>query len=320
MGARANLTGDIKFYDTAGVAHVVARDQYRSKLLPDQFIKANDDPDALRGAIAIALMDGFFEEAVAPARRLVEIDPDPARAINTLGVALMRSGDPDEARDIYESYLRDTGPDGYILTNLAKAYDMCGDRPRAEQTLSEGLECDPNQENAVIWWGAIYRERGGDQGFLDAMRRLALVPGSWRAQLWLNRKLLEDGRVDEALASYRSLLPAAGKDGGALMMISGDLGKNEHAREALDLVGPVYDPATHGIETGVNLVQACIQLGEVRRGRRLIAELRALGRYDWFKYLDALQDQLKPAWVTRLASASSGLRKRYADIKRSASR
>jgi len=266
---------------------------YRSKVMPEMFHKAWDNPELLYSVIAGVMREGFFEEALDPAAHLVQIDSDRVRSTNVLGVALMQTGDLDGAEALFKDHLRDAGPAAIIMTNLAKIYSTRGDAALAEQTLWTALTIDPNYENGLVWWGALHREREDEPGFLEAMRQVAELPGSWRAQLWLARKLLEDDKLAEALDIYRAVLPDASEDPNALTMISGDLCKNRHVREGYDLVAPLYDPAKHGLIAGVNLLQACIELGEKQQGRELLATLRRLKRYDLSKILDKLEEQLR---------------------------
>lgn len=75
-------------------------------------------------------------------------------------------------------------------------------------------------------------------------------------------------------------------------MITGDLGNNNHLDDALTLVAPIYDPQTHGIEAGVNLVIAYKQMGKKKKGLELLNKLEALERYDWVEYLNQLKHEL----------------------------
>ena len=119
--------------------------------------------------------------------------------------------------------------------------------------------------------------------------------GSWRPQLWLARRHLERDELDQAVVLYESVLPAASEYGDALMMISGDLGNHGHPELALKLVGPHYDAPMHGALTGLNLIAACIQLGEIAQGRALCDQVERLERYDLIEPLAQLRTQLKAA-------------------------
>ena len=79
------------------------------------------------------------------------------------------------------------------------------------------------------------------------------------------------------------------------MMISGDLGNYGHPQQTLDLVGPRYDADRHGALTGLNLIAACVQLGQIERGKQLCEEVERLNRYDLLGYLHHLRSQLRAA-------------------------
>ena len=177
--------------------------------------------------------------------------------------------------------------------NLAKARSAQGDKIEAEGLLWQALLLDPNLENAVQWWGAIHRERGGVAGFLEAMQRVAALPESWRAQLWLARDLLAHKQPTRALELYRSVLPLAVEHGDALMMITGDLGNSGYKHDAVHLIAPLYEPTKHGPFAGINLLQACITIGDASRGREMLRKVETLDRHDVKSILEGLRVQLE---------------------------
>ncbi len=283
----------IRMYDGDGNEILIAKLEYRKKVLPDSFERSKSHPDELYGAIVLALQDGFFEECLSPARRLVQIDQDKERSTTVLGIALMSSGCLNEAQEVLESYLGQNGDSGVILTNLAKVFAEKGEADKSFQTLWKALTVDPNQDNALEWWGAIHREVEGEDGFYRAIEKVAQVPDSWRPQLWIARKLLEQKKIDSAITLYRKALESAPEAGDAVMMISGDLGNNGYLVQMLDLILPFYVPEKHGPQAGLNLIQASIQLGEKETGLRLCDSVERLQRYDLKQYLASLREQLK---------------------------
>jgi hypothetical protein len=108
----------------------------------------------------------------------------------------------------------------------------------------------------------------------------------------LARDALEEGKKGEALLLYRSVIALASEHGDVLMMISGDLGKKGFAREALNIVAPVYNPEKHGPMAGLNLVQACIDLKHMRQGEEILAAIERLNRLDLKVYIERLHQQL----------------------------
>ncbi|MCA9122921.1 MAG: hypothetical protein H6822_06705 [Planctomycetaceae bacterium] len=177
-------------------------------------------------------------------------------------------------------YIVEYGATGMVLTNLAKVYAERGENKQAEAILWDGLKLDPNQENGLLWWAAIHEERLGQQGFLDSMNTAAAIPGSWRRQLWLARKSLEQERPQEAMQYYEVILNVAANHGDVLMQISGDLGTHGCLDGILTLIPPVYDPEKHDVHTGFNILQAYVEKGDYIMGQRFLQRIFVLDRPD----------------------------------------
>lgn len=283
----------IRMYDSNGNELLILRSEYRKKVLPDIFEKVKHSSDELYGSIVLALQDGFFEECLSPARKLAQIDHDKERSTTILGIALMKNNRLDEAQEVLECYLIEKGDSGVILTNLAKVLAEKGEGVNSTETLWKALIVDPNQDNALDWWAAIHREKDGDEGFYKAIEMVAQVPGSWRPQLWLARRLLEQKKIDSAITIYRKVLESVPDAGDALRMISGDLGNNGYLAQMLDLILPFYEPEKHGPQPGLNLIQASIQYGEKETGLRLCESVERLQRYDLKQHLESLRARLE---------------------------
>lgn len=282
----------VRFYDGEGNEVVASKSVYREKILPGIYERAWDEPDALYGAVVMSLEDGLFEESLRAAERLRGIDPQRARSATVLAIALMKTGRLDEAQQVLEQCLAEEGESGVVLTNLAKVYAERGQEAEALETLWRALNADPNQSNALEWWGAIHHERGGEDEFYRAMEQAAQIEGSWRPQMWLARRLLEAKKIDSAMKIYEGVLRRAGDDGDALMMITGDLGNNGYVAQMLDLVAPSYRPERHGPAAGINLIQACLRMNEREKGLRLCDAVERLRRPDLKKYLTELRARL----------------------------
>jgi lipopolysaccharide biosynthesis regulator YciM len=283
--------GRIEAYDQQGNKILIARSEYRTRVLPGTFKDVWGDADNLYDAIVMALNDGFVAETVAPAERLCDIDPISERSTTILGIVLMKDNELSRAEQVLSDYLKEHDS-GVVATNLAKVYDEQGRKHESRTTLRRALSIDPNQDNGLEWYAAIAREEGGDEGFLAAMRDIAEEPGSWRAQLWIARDFLEHDDAQAAIQIYQHVLnsPDVAEDG--IMMISGDLGNNGCIEEIIDLFLPVFDVHTHGIQAGLNLVQACIESHRKHDGLRICDELLSLGRYDLKQILDERRAQL----------------------------
>jgi tetratricopeptide (TPR) repeat protein len=273
----------VRVIDQYGRELLVPRGEWRRNVLPGNLSAHWNDPAMLYAVIHDAVQSGFAGEVIDASARLCEIDPIAMRSATMRGIVLMHNGRLYEAERVLRRYLEKHGDAGVVLTNLAKVYAERGDDARADETLWRALEADPNQDNAVVWFAAIHRGRGGEEAQREQLLRLAALPGSWRAQLWLARAALEAGDGDRALAWYDEALQRMGDDipADALMQISGDLGKHGMLKELLRLAGPRYDPAKHGVVVGNNLIKANLDAHRLTSARRLLEQLYAFERPDW---------------------------------------
>ena len=287
----------IRVFDEFGRELFITKEQWRTSVLPGTLKSNWNNPDQLYGIIVGALKDGFFADVVDAAEQLHSIDPVPARGACMYGVALTKNNRLDEAESVLLSNVQKHGEEGYVLTNLAKVYSARNDSQTAEATLWHALEVDPNQDNGFGWYAAIYRERSGEQAGLEALSRVAALPGSWRAQLWLARAALDAHNLEKALGYYQESLSRVGATIPAdlLMQMGGDLGKHGHIIELLQLTEPRFVPELHGLQVGNNLIKAHLDLGEIEPARKVLDQLYALKRPDYKQHLSF--------WDTEIAKA-----------------
>jgi tetratricopeptide (TPR) repeat protein len=283
----------ITVYDHLGRQLEITRDNWLSQVLPGQLDEARDDADALYAIIAAAFDFGFFREVLPASARLMQIDANRERCHTVRAIALLKSGDLDGAEKLLTDYLEKFGPSGTVLTNLAKVQDQRGLADQAEATLWLGLTHDPNQDNGLLWYCSLQQDKSGEDAMWEAMRRAAAIAQSWRPQLWLARRCLEQRNLAQAKTYYDHVLKLAADEPDVLMMISGDLGNNGYVAEMLDVVGPVYDPHRHHPTSGLNLLRAFLQTGKVAAGEELLHELFGLNRPDLRDHLFHLSSEFE---------------------------
>jgi predicted Zn-dependent protease len=189
----------IRLFDEFGRELFITKEQWLTSVLPGTLKSNWNNPDQLYGIIVGSLNDGFFHEVLDAAEHLYLIDPVPARGACVYGIVLMKNNCLDQAERVLRSHSEKHGEDGSVLTNLAKVYSARDETQKAEDTLWRALEVDPNQDNGLVWYAAIHRERSGEEAELEALRHVAALPGSWRAQLWLARAALASHDLGKAL-------------------------------------------------------------------------------------------------------------------------
>jgi tetratricopeptide (TPR) repeat protein len=289
----------IQVFDEVGRELFITKAEWRKNVLPGMLEAAWDAPEKLYGILVGSVEDGFTADLLDAAERLYQIDSNRARGACMYSIVLTKSHELDEAAEVLCSYIERYGEDGYVLTNLAKVYAERGDAEKAEATLWRALEIDPNQTNAVGWYGAIFRERQGETGWLEAMRRVAALPGSWNAQLWLARTALDAHDLPGALAYYEESLARAGDNVSMvlLMQMGGDLGNHGYLKELIELTEPRFMPKVHGLPVGNNLMKAHVDLGEIEAARRILEQLYVLKRPDYKATLDFWEREIAKARV-----------------------
>lgn len=276
----------ITVYDAYGREIKITRSEWKDKVFLPNLQQKWNEPEELYNLIVAGLNDGFAAGLLSASERLLDIDDVPERSYTIRGIVLMKNGLLDAAEDALREGMAKAGKTGVLLTNLAKVFAERGNQTRADETLWQAIEADPNQDNGLIWWATIQRERGGEAGYLQALRTAAALPGSWRAKLWLARHHIERKEVEAARALYAEVLAGSLYDASSLMMIAGDLGNNGEISLILELIGPVYDEHKHDPMAGLNLLRACQELGKVDEGEALVSRMYALGVAPIKQHLD----------------------------------
>ncbi len=292
----------ITVYDAHGRELQVTRADWRDNMLLPQIKAMWDQPNELYQLILNALDDGFAAEVDPASQRMLAIDPIVERAHVIRAIVLMQQERFDQAGQVLRDAIGRIGETATLLTNLAKVQAGRGEEHQADATLWKALQLDPNQDNGLGWWLARQRERGGEPAYRAALEQAAALPGSWRASLYLGRESLAKQDVPAALDQFRSVLAQAAHSTDVLLVISGDLGNAGRIVELVDLIGPSYDPETHGPQVGMNLVQAYLHLDRLDEGEALLHRLYALNIPPFKQHLDAMASQYE---ARREAGASS---------------
>lgn len=288
----------VKVFDKFGrELHVPRREWLNSVLLPNME-KAWHDPEKLAGYLINGLQDGYSAELLKAAERLAATDPDAERGAVLHAITLLKSGRVEESGRVLLAHTARHGESGAVLVNLAKVHHAGNNAPLALDTLWRGLVLDPNMDNAVRWYAALHREKGGDACCLEALGRIAALPGSWRAQVVLAHAALGERDLDRALALYAECLARAPRPvpTDVLMQMSGDLGTQGHLPELVNLTAPHFSPEVHGVTVGSNLMKGYLDLGQLEQARAILDQLYAQQRPDWKEDL--------AFWDTELAKAA----------------
>lgn len=257
----------------------VTRQEWFDKMLAGRFQESWHDPEQLADYLSQTINDDFFEESIPAAERLAILD-DSSRSSGLLARTYLGAGRMDDAERIVRDSLSRHGKSGTTLMNLAHVQASRGENNTANATLWQALEADPNYEPAVCWYESAHREQGGEAVGIEALSRLAALPGSWRPQLMLGQHALHSQQPDRALALFRECIDHVVRPApmDVLADISAALGSAGYFREIGEIVEPAFEPAVHGVHVGSNLMRAHAEMGQFGKARKILDQLYAVRR------------------------------------------
>lgn len=281
----------IEVRDAYGRKLYIGKQEWATKVLPNQ-IKTNwDNPGALYNIILGGIQHDMVEEILEAAERLNDIDPIKERSHVILAIAYMKNGDLQDAEDVLTEYIEAFGKSGVVLTNLAKVYNEQGEEEKCHETLWEALQLDPNQESGLAWWLTIQREKNGQEGYAKALVEACKIPGGYLPQLYRARIFADTKDFAGALEQYDKILKEHGDKQEALLMTSGDMGRVGLVKEMLERVVPLYDVENHDMRIGLNVLQGYLTLRDVENGTGLLNQLMLKNRPDIRPYLLQMSEQ-----------------------------
>mmetsp|Transcript_11154 Transcript_11154/g.17919 ORF Transcript_11154/g.17919 Transcript_11154/m.17919 type:complete len:387 (-) Transcript_11154:11-1171(-) len=289
----------LKFYNSEGEPVFITKQNFIEQVLPYNLQEAWENPDELYQLIQGMFDDNIFMEVQAAAEQLYAIDPIPGRGATMLAICYMHTDQLDKAEVVLNAYINEHGEDEIILTNLAKVYSYREEHDKAEEILFHSLELDPNQQNGLEWYMAIHTRKDGS--FTKSLERIASMPQSWRAQLYLAESALEEeGDLTKAMKLYREALERSPDpvEAMALQKISAGLGQRGHWNEAIEIVEHLFQVEVHGMTVGNNLIKCHLDLGNRDRASALVEQLKALKRPDWEEVLHYWEDAIAKEKVT----------------------
>lgn len=275
----------IECYDAYGRKIVISKNEWKTKVLPDQLEKYKDDDNALYNIILSSINDGFINEVVQSAEHLKEIDRIKERGYTILAIVYMKLLQYDKSEKVLLEYIDKYGKTGTILTNLAKVYYGQGHEDKWLDILWEGIYLDPNQTNGLMWLKSIYNEKEGKESEIKVLDEVSKISGSWFPQVLKGKMYLDNKEIEKALKEYRSIMEIVKDNGYALSIISGDLGASGYADIMVRMISPIYKLDIHGIDLGMNLLRGYLVTKDIENGEKLLSMLLKLERPDLKNYL-----------------------------------
>ena len=282
----------IEVNDEFGLKLRVPRAEYLQKMLPHNIQLHWDKPDELAATIRDALHNDIYVEIEKAARHLLEIDNIKERAARIYGTLLLQTERYLEAESFYSNYLDNNPRHPYVLTNLARTLDFLAKNAEAVKTLEESLKLDPNQEDALNWWVLMKKDELQRQklpvetAIIYAFEQAKIRFSGWLVKLLLGIEYLKQRDKDEAYNNFTDALQADNSNyDTVLTTLSSELVSNGFAQDVMELIAPIYMPNENNILTGISLLQAYYELGDVSSGKKLLIDLYKVNNHNYAERL-----------------------------------
>lgn len=134
-------------------------------------LASGNDPDALN-AYGIALADeGKFDDAAQQFRRVLQLDPNNAPALQNLGVVALRRDDVRSAQDFLTRALELNARLPLALNTLGVVFARQGDSARAVESWKRAVAVDPRQYDALYNIGLVEGRAGHVAEAREALSR-----------------------------------------------------------------------------------------------------------------------------------------------------
>ena len=176
---------------------------------------------------------GNLGEAIAAARRAVELKPLDPEGLSLLGAYLTEAGRAREAVALLESYAKAAVLEYDVVTALGLARAAVGNTAGAREAFEIARRLDPKNPMSLVNLGTLALMTGDRVSARDALRSaLSLDPGNAKAHNTLGVMAAQEGRLDEAIASWRKAAELNPHDYQTLFNLGSTLDKQGRREEA----------------------------------------------------------------------------------------
>jgi len=267
----------------------------RASKIVDTVLSADaTDYEALRLRSLIELERHNFTKVAEYSRALTASSPEDPWNWGTLGDSLMELGQYDKAAEAYQRMVN-MRPDLSSYNRASYYRFVSGDAAGAIEVMKRAIDAGSRSSENVAWCyvdlGNMYFKTGqlneAERAYLSALRAF---PGYYPAHAGLGRAYAAEGRIPEAIQSYKraqSSVPLV-EYAGALQDLYALAGQPDDARQQAEMVDMI-DKMEQASGLNVNRNLALAYLDRDRKVDRALAlvegELR--GRRDIYTY-DAL--------------------------------
>jgi protein O-mannosyl-transferase len=171
-------------------------------------LEVTENNGAAHNSLGVALVEkGQPDEAVEEFQEVLRLKPDDVYGRNNLGIALLKSGKTDEAIKYFQEFLQLKPDDAEAHNHLGEALAIKGQVDAAISQLRESLRLKPDSAPAHNNLGIALGQNGRTgEAIREFQEALRLDPAYADAQNYLGIALFKEGQVDEAISHYQEAL------------------------------------------------------------------------------------------------------------------
>jgi predicted O-linked N-acetylglucosamine transferase (SPINDLY family) len=233
--------------------------------------------EALLARAALHIRAGMPARAQMLLLRACGIAPEHAPAWDALGVALLLTGEADEAESAFARAQALAPEDAAIALRRGEASIAAGTAEAELARLEQEAAAAPLDPVLLTARGALLMHLGRRDDAVEVLHAaVALAPGSQPALLALAHAMVAASRVGDAIPVLQRAVALAPADAALRNNLAATLLRGHRHREAADLLRALL--AEHGDSTGVlcNLTNALVSLGLQQQGLEMAQRAVAL--------------------------------------------
>ena len=269
---------------------------YREQQLPRTLQMYWDNEEALTEIIADAFQHECYLEVEEAIEHLLKINPASESAICLYSSFLIHTQKYAEAETYCLEKLAENPNYAEVLASLAKAQNYLGKYQEALNTLESAMHLNPNQASAFDWWYGNQQELllsnglSGKEARLEALQTINQQFPGWRAKLELANHYAAEKDESTAQIYYKAILRKT-TEPAVLTAISDALLKYALPKALIELIVPIYNINEHAFKTGLNMLQAYLDLDRKAEGEALLEALYRTARLDQQTKLEHFQHE-----------------------------
>ncbi len=272
----------ISYYDEFGNEHIVEKERWVEKKLKPSIRENWDNVDALYPIVLDSFSKKVYQEVQEACFRIYSLDNNKERKTNILGTYYIKTGEYEQAINLYKKFLSSETATEAVYVNYGKALEEAERTWEAESVYLKALQLNPNSVIAFRNYFNIVRRKGPKE-YQTQLEKFSLRKLAWRAKLTLATDYFKKGDKEKGNFYLREALRESNYNTETMAVSSGIYSLNKLFEEFEQYVLPFYDPEKHGAYTTLNVLEYYKLKMDFRKGLELC---KFTSKFSWLEFCD----------------------------------